>query len=166
MPITQYPQPLAPYQTQPPVAATVTPAPAPVHTSHSKISTIEHFLIKLVSVILIVHGLIRLYNESIEIFYVLPAIPRLYRTANFNDVMYMALVRKSVLATVTTFLESIYGLFLITKPVKFVKKFHLISAIILFILSILLLKQTDMPELKGFIPESAPPQINLFPFLK
>ena len=90
---------------------------------------IEHTLLRLISIILIVHGLISLYDEFIQLFYVFPYLPDLYRQSNFSQTFYQVVFRRSVIITAAASLETIYGLILIKKRQSLAHRIHLISSI-------------------------------------
>lgn len=123
----------------------------------SLVVKIEKFILRLVSGALVIHGLYGLYNELIEIFYVFPHLPQVFKDLGYADVAYQSLYRKSILVTSAAAIETIYGLAVIANLEKLVHRLHIISGLSLLTISILLARENrSFEELDIYhrIPES------------
>lgn len=90
---------------------------------------VEHILLRFLTVILIFHGLISLYDEFIQLFYVFPYLPDLYRESNFSQTFYQVVFRRSIIITTAASLETIYGVILFKKQHNLAHRIHLLSSI-------------------------------------
>ena len=156
--------------TIPPVTASAPPPtspnninlPDPATTKHELetftplelIHRLEHFLLKALSFVLIFHGLISLYDELIQIFYVFPHLDRFVSSLNDSHSLIESVYRRSIVVTSTAILETIYGLVLLKKKHSLAHRIHLISAIGILFLSFLnyyIFRPIDL-ERAGIIP--------------
>jgi len=110
----------------------------------------RYYLIKLISWVLLIQGVLSLKDNLHEIFVTFPQIPSLYKAFNFSHEIYSAIVYKSVIITATSATETIFGLSLVTKGSKLIKNFHLIAGIALIILSFVLLKLVSPVDLNSY----------------
>lgn len=118
---------------------------------------IERRILQIVSYSLIIHGVFNLYHEMIEIFYVLPHIPEIFEDLGYAEAGYASLYRRTILVTATAAIETIYGLAMLARFKELVHHLHIISGIVLLVISILLtFESRSFEELDAFdrIPET------------
>ncbi len=133
--------------TPPPPPTPLSPHPPPTpsstqlekelqhHEPQEIVIQIERSLLRIFSFFLLINGLIALYNELVELFYIYPHIPAVFNASNFSESIYQAVFRRSIILIATASLETIYGLILIKRHHSLAHRIHLISSLGLVIIS-------------------------------
>jgi len=103
---------------------------------------IEKNLIRLVSLLLIIHGVISLYEELLNIFFVFPYLSEAIRELGYSDDLFDAIYKRSVIVTSTAAIETIYGLAILSRMDKLVRRLHIFSGSALVIIAMLARIQT------------------------
>lgn len=94
----------------------------------------EKALLRLISIFLLLHGAVALYDELIQLFYVFPHIPGIVINSDFSQGVFQTVARRSIIIASTGLLETIYGLVLIRHHQNVAHRLHLLFSI--FIISI------------------------------
>lgn len=106
----------------------------------------EKMALRLISILLLVHGINSIYHELIEIFYVFPHLPLLFEEIGYAPSAFKSLYQKSVLVTATAAIETIYSLAVISRMKHLAHRLHIFSGICLFIISFLIASQNQKLE--------------------
>lgn len=112
----------------------------PTDLATAKAFGIRHYLIKIISVVTLIHGTYLLYEHLHEIFFVLPKLPEAYKALNFSQDIYNSILYKSIILSATSLIETILGLSLISKHSKTIHNLHVFATLSLLILSYVLLE--------------------------
>lgn len=107
----------------------------------------KHYMARLISLVLIIHGLTHLYEQIHELLFVFPKIPEVYKAFNFSDEIYRSLLYRSAIITATGIVNTVYGIGLAFKHSHVVEYFHVIAGVGLFIASYFLLRQVPPLEI-------------------
>lgn len=103
---------------------------------------LEKILIQVISILLIAHGIWSLYQETLQIFFVYPNLPDIFKSAGYSQDIYQALYRRTILVSSTAALETIYGLALVSKLKYLVRKLHIFSGTALVLIAFIINNQT------------------------
>ena len=107
----------------------------------------KHYLAKIVSVVLILHGLTNLYEQTHELLFIFPRIPEIYKALNFSSEIYQSLLYRSIVTTASGLINTVYGIALAFKHSSVVEYAHLVAGIALFAISYYLLSQVPPLEI-------------------
>lgn len=99
------------------------------------IITMEHLLLKTISVFLILHGLLFMYEEIVAVFYIFPYLPTVFSAQGYSESIFVTLLRKTSIISITALLQTIYAVFVLTRFKHLAHRFHLFVTIFLLVLS-------------------------------
>jgi len=94
---------------------------------------------KIVALLLLIYPLFLIYQSVQDILFVLPQLQFL-STGPQHQNLYLELVKKAILISISLFFDTFYGFTLLLKPSGATKIIHIIMGVILFIFSHLLFR--------------------------
>ena len=106
----------------------------------------RHALHRLIYLAVLPQGLYGLYRVMVDIFLVYPNLAIYYQQLNYDQSVYLQIMRQAVLISVTGFFETAIGLSMMIKKSHMVKNIHLAVGVIIFLFSLYL-------KLTGAIPD-------------
>lgn len=85
-------------------------------------------LLKIISVLLLIYGLINLYDETIQLFFIIPNLPDIFKASRFSPQVFQNAYYRSLIVTATALVQTVYGFGLIVKSGQLDTRVHLIAA--------------------------------------
>ena len=112
----------------------------------------KYYLSKIVSVGMIIHGLLNLYEQVYDILVVYPHLPEFFQTNNFSFETYQSVFYRAVIVTATGLINTIYGIALASRHSNVIHYLHIITGFALMAITYYLSTKVPPLDIEAHLP--------------
>ena len=112
---------------------------------------ISKTLLSTLSIILLVHGLLGLYDEIINVFFIFPKLNLVYEAYDYSPEIFQSLVTNTILLTISALIQTIYSLGIMANRKELDPRIHIIGALGILVVARLITEGLPPLETGGLI---------------